>query len=86
MNTDLKQKVQRWKLAIQEYDFDIEHIPGKDNIVADGLSRYCEFPTEFQENLMQTNETIDYHKQDICEQNNLLIDTFLLLPEEKYDI
>ena len=90
LNTDLKQKVQRWKLAIQEYDFDIEHIPGKDNIVADGLSRYCEFPTEFQENLMQTNafimETIDYHKQDICEQSNLLIDTFLLLPEEKYDI
>jgi len=44
LNTELKQKVQRWKLAVQEYDFDIEHIPGKDNIVADGLSRYCEFP------------------------------------------
>ena len=29
----------RWKLAIQEFDFKIEHIPGKDNIVADGFSR-----------------------------------------------
>jgi hypothetical protein len=28
-------KVYRWKLSIQGFDFDIEHIPGKDNIVAD---------------------------------------------------
>eukprot|EP01034_Spumella_vulgaris_P027323 gene27323-34023_t len=32
-------KVLRWKMAIQEYDFHITHIPGKDNIVADALSR-----------------------------------------------
>jgi len=32
-------KVLRWKMAIQEYDFTITHIPGKDNIVADALSR-----------------------------------------------
>jgi hypothetical protein len=32
-------KVIRWKLAIQEYDFDIEHIEGKDNTVADFFSR-----------------------------------------------
>ena len=32
-------KVLRWKMAIQEYDFRITHIPGKDNIVADALSR-----------------------------------------------
>jgi hypothetical protein len=34
-------KVYRWKLAIQEYDFDIEYIKGADNIVADGMSRFC---------------------------------------------
>ena len=32
-------KVQRWKLAVQEFDCFIEHIAGKKNIVADGLSR-----------------------------------------------
>ena len=34
-------KVYRWKLAVQGFDFDIEHVPGKDNIVADVLSRLC---------------------------------------------
>jgi len=32
-------KVERWKMAIQEYDFDMEFIPGRDNIIADILSR-----------------------------------------------
>jgi hypothetical protein len=41
MNLNVKQKVQRWKLAIQGFDFDIEHIPGKQNIIADGFSRFC---------------------------------------------
>ena len=35
----------RWKIAIQEYMFDIEHIPGVKNIVADGFSRFCAFAT-----------------------------------------
>jgi hypothetical protein len=36
-----KGKILRWKLALQEYNFSINHIPGQDNIVADGLSRLC---------------------------------------------
>ena len=32
-------KVNRWKLHLSEYDFDIEHIAGADNVVADALSR-----------------------------------------------
>jgi hypothetical protein len=32
-------KVIRWRLAIQEYDFDMKHVPGKDNEVADAFSR-----------------------------------------------
>ena len=28
-------------LTLQSYDFDIEHIKGKDNHVADGFSRLC---------------------------------------------
>ena len=30
---------------MQEYMFDIEHIPGVKNIIADGFSRFCAFPT-----------------------------------------
>ena len=41
LNAQATSKVTRWKLAIQEYDFDIEHIPGRDNIVADQMSRLC---------------------------------------------
>ena len=32
-------KVMRWKLAILDFDFEIHHIAGKDNVVADTLSR-----------------------------------------------
>ena len=35
------QKVLRWKLRIMEYSFDIHHIEGKLNIVADPFSRLC---------------------------------------------
>ena len=50
INVNPKQKVQRWKLAIQHYDFDIEHIAGKDNIIADAFSRFCAkpLPTKIQ--------------------------------------
>ena len=39
-------KVRRWKIAIQGYDFNIEHIPGVDNVVADGLSRLLPIDVE----------------------------------------
>jgi transposase InsO family protein len=41
INAEPCQKVTRWKLAIQEYDFQIEHIPGPLNMVADQMSRLC---------------------------------------------
>lgn len=33
-------KVVRWKLQLQEYDFIIRHVSGRDNVVADFLSRF----------------------------------------------
>ena len=42
INTDLRDKVKRWKLAIQHFDFDVEHIKGELNIEADGFSRLIE--------------------------------------------
>ena len=33
------QRLTRWSLLLQEYNLDIRHVSGKDNIVADALSR-----------------------------------------------
>jgi hypothetical protein len=41
LKVDSNVKVQRWMLALQAYDYDIEHIKGVNNTVADGLSRFC---------------------------------------------
>ena len=39
MNMSQAKKVIRWKMELMEYDFDIEHIAGVDNVVADVISR-----------------------------------------------
>ena len=31
----------RWHLALQELDFNIEFVPGVDNVIADAMSRLC---------------------------------------------
>lgn len=56
LNTDPRDKVQRWRLAIQYFDFDVEHIEGKLNIVADGLSRLCQ---EVDNEVTSIHEIID---------------------------
>jgi len=45
MSTNRSQRVQRWLRDVQAYDMIVEHIPGKDNIVADGLSRIMNLST-----------------------------------------
>ena len=45
--------VVRWKLALMQYDFDIEHISGVKNIVADNLSRLVKIPMENIKNFNQ---------------------------------
>jgi cleavage and polyadenylation specificity factor subunit 1 len=41
IDKELTPKIVRWKLAVQEYKFDVVHIPGEQNVVADALSRLC---------------------------------------------
>lgn len=43
----LNERLTRWVLFIQQFDFEISHIKGKDNVLADVLSRYpCDHPTQ----------------------------------------
>ena len=44
-------KLQRWKISLNEYDFIIEYLKGKENCVADGLSRFID--------KIETKETIE---------------------------
>ena len=54
MNAENKsQKVQRWKLSCQEFDFKVEHIPGEVNIEADGFSRLVEIPSNQVESALE---------------------------------
>jgi hypothetical protein len=46
IDSETSQKVKRWKLAIQEYDFDIQHIPGRLNVIADAFSRLKDVPLD----------------------------------------
>jgi hypothetical protein len=57
LNAQPSAKVTRWKLAIQEFDFTIEHIPGKDNIVADHMSRLCAAPPHKEPNAQRQHDS-----------------------------
>lgn len=44
----LNERLTRWVLFLQQFDFKISHIKGKENIIADTLSRYpCDKPLSF---------------------------------------
>ena len=58
VNAEPKAKVQRWKLAIQSFDFWLEHIAGESNVVADGFSRFCEKDLPTQEPITLLNITM----------------------------
>jgi len=42
LHSGFSAKVTRWRMEMQDYDFELEHIPGRDNIVADAFSRMLE--------------------------------------------
>ena len=55
IDSETSQKVKRWKLAIQQYDFDIQHIPCRLNQIADGFSRLQGIP---EENILWMSEPL----------------------------
>jgi hypothetical protein len=55
IDSETSHKVKRWKLAIQEYDFDIQHILGRLNVIADAFSRLKDVP----EDMIQWMKDID---------------------------
>ena len=56
--------MKRWKIAIQQYDFDVEHISGKDNIEADALSRLTPLPEKIvsELNILEQTNTVPTHE------------------------
>ena len=56
-------KLLRWKLILMEYNFDIVHIPGKSNVIADALSRLG----YDLEDVASVSEMTDKQKMDIIE-------------------
>ena len=64
-------KLDRWAMLLQEYDIKLIHIKGKDNILADAISRFCTLdiykdpeevkvkPTSVPENLQTSSKTQD---------------------------
>jgi hypothetical protein len=60
LNAGQSDKVKRWSLELQEFDYTLEHISGIDNMVADTFSRLCPDlgkveETPHQVNMIQSN-------------------------------
>ena len=51
------QKIKRWKMVIMRYNFNIEHIPGKDNVIVDALSRMVMKPANLEKQVRDVNDT-----------------------------
>lgn len=52
------ERVNRWALYVQQYDIDIEHCPGKENLIPDALSRN---PEDQEEEVNQVELVQDDH-------------------------
>ena len=58
---NLNQRTAKWHANLQEYDFQLEYIPGKTNTVADALSQHADINQG-----QQDNKDITVLPQQIC--------------------
>lgn len=72
--TNSSDRLMRWRIQLEEYDFKVTYVPGKGNVVADGLSRIelCKLDTADQIT-SQISDEIKTHKQKIS--NRVLVVT-----------
>jgi hypothetical protein len=56
LNKDPSPKFMRWKVAVQEYNFDVAYIEGHKNVLVDGFSRFC--PKDLEAELEPPDRTI----------------------------
>lgn len=70
LNNSANEKVNRWKMKIQHFTFDIEYIPGPENYVADAFSRLVAFDAPGIKDLEENEQ--------LC-----LLDAFKI-PDDKY--
>ena len=55
-------RVQKWMRALQPFDFDLRHISGKSNVIADSLLRVPDIQQPFE--VENTNEMVCLVMQD----------------------
>lgn len=65
---DPNQRIIRWKISLGEYEFDVEYLKGKDNKVADFLSRIEESEGNFNlDSIFQISDEVIEIESDNCD-------------------
>ncbi|KAF0716362.1 AP2/ERF domain-containing protein PFD0985w-like [Aphis craccivora] len=74
----LNARLTRWAIKLQEYNLIIEHVPGKENVGADTLTRYPQSPDD---NLGRNGIQFTINKVELTDYSKSLINQFDRLSE-----
>jgi hypothetical protein len=81
LNFEGTAKVRRWKMLLQEFNFDIEYLRGEDNPVADSFSRNCAEEESFDSDLKQLE--IDEEFNSLIEFESEQTEEFLAFEQQE---